>query len=165
MKKLYFLFLALTISNDLYSEEIYLDCDIEKVIYSSSDSLDKKIDKEKISEILLIDLDPINKDITISPLSDKFEIPSVSTKEKIHVNSITNKSSDKIFHIIVSKSNKIFKDNEIKKYRIGLHQDEIKINRITGQIYSRTTYSLDGNEFNHIGNGNCKKFDAKKKKF
>ena len=165
MKKILILFVAIIICGNSYpesfSEEILLSCKINKSIYGSSDN---KITKLDISEFFLIVKNPVSKDISITPQSDSFQLPEVSTVKKSDTTLIKNLSSETFFHIINTKK-PTFSQSEIKKYKIGLHEDEIKINRLTGQIYTRTNYTIDGEEYNHIGEGNCDKVDMKKKRF
>jgi len=146
---------------DSFSEEILLSCKIKKRIYGSSDN---KITKLDISEFFLIVKNPVSKDISITPQSESYQLPEVSTVKKSDTILIKNLSSEASFHIINTKK-PTFSQSEIKKYKIGLHEDEIKINRLTGQIYTRNTYTIDGEEFNHIGEGSCDRVDMKKKRF
>jgi hypothetical protein len=146
---------------DSFSEEILLSCKIKKRTYGSSDN---KITKSDISEFFLIVKNPVSKDISITPQSESFQLPEVSTVKKSDTILIKNLSSEASFHIINTKK-PTFSQSEIKKYKIGLHEDEIKINRLTGQIYTRNTYTIDGEEFNHIGEGSCDRVDMKKKRF
>ena len=138
---------------DSFSEETLLSCNIKKRIYGSSDN---KITKLNITEFILIVKNPVSKDISITPQSGSYEVPEVSTVKKSDTKSIKNLSSETVFHIINDRMN--LEDKIPRVY-------EIKINRLTGQIYTRNTYTIDGEEFNHIGEGNCDKVDMKKKRF
>lgn len=157
MKIILILLAAILIYGDSYadssSEEILLSCKIKKRIYGSSDN---KITKLDISESFLIVKNPVSKDMSITPQSDSFQLPAVSTVKKFNTKLIKNLSSDAVFHIINHRMD--FDDKTPREY-------EVKINRLTGQIYTRNTYTLDGEEFNHIGEGNCDKVDMKKKRF
>jgi hypothetical protein len=138
---------------DSFSEEILLSCKIKKRIYGSSDN---KITKLDISEFFLIVKNPLSKDISITPQSDSFQLPAVSTVKKFNTKLIKNLSSETVFHIINDRMD--FDDKTPREY-------EIKVNRLTGQIYTRNTYTIDGEEFNHIGEGSCDRVDMKKKRF
>jgi hypothetical protein len=157
MKIILTLFASIIIFGNSYaesfSEEILLSCKIKKRIYGSSDN---KITKLDISEFFLIVKNPLSKDISITPQSDSFQLPAVSTVKKFNTKLIKNLSSETVFHIINDRMD--FDDKTPREY-------EIKVNRLTGQIYTRNTYTLDGEEFNHIGEGNCDKVDMKKKRF
>lgn len=165
MKIILILFAAILICGDSYadssSEEILLSCKIKKRIYGSSDN---KITKLDFAEFFLVVKNPVSKDISITPQSDSHELPAVSTVKKLGTILIKNLSSETFFHIIKTKQ-PMFSESEIKKYKIGFIENEIKINRLTGQIYTRETYTIEGEEFNHIGEGSCDKVDIKKKKF
>ncbi len=151
------LFTAISICGNSYaesfSEEILLSCKIKKRIYGSSDN---KITKLDISEFFLIVKNPVSKDISITPQSDSYHMPAVSTVKEFNTKLIKNLSSETVFHIINHRMN--FDEKTPREY-------EIKVNRLTGQIYTRNTYTVDGEEFNHIGEGNCDKVDMKKKRF
>jgi hypothetical protein len=157
MKIILTLFASIIIFGNSYaesfSEEILLSCKIKKRIYGSSDN---KITKSDISEFFLIVKNPVSKDISITPQSDSYLMPAVSTVKKFNTKLIKNLSSETVFHIINHRMD--FDEKTPREY-------EIKVNRLTGQIYTRNTYTVDGEEFNHIGEGNCDKVDMKKKRF
>ena len=157
MQKILILLAAIIICGDSYadslSEEILLSCKIKKRIYGSSDN---KITRLDISEFFLIAKNPVSKDISITPQSDSFQLPEVSTVKKFNTKLIKNLSSETVFHIINDRMD--FDEKTPREY-------EIKINRLTGQIYTRNTYTIEGDKFNHIGEGNCDKVDMKKKRF
>ncbi|CAN1511779.1 hypothetical protein MCEHALHM7_00834 [Methylophilaceae bacterium] len=157
MQKILILLAAIIICGDSYaeslSEEILLSCKIKKRIYGSSDN---KITRLDISEFFLIAKNPVSKDISITPQSDSFQLPEVSTVKKFNTKLIKNLSSETVFHIINDRMD--FDEKTPREY-------EIKINRLTGQIYTRNTYTIEGDTFNHIGEGNCEKVDMKKKSF
>jgi hypothetical protein len=154
-KKILFLLVSFSFNSyaDSFSEEILLSCKIKKRIYGSSDN---KITKSDISEFFLIVKNPVSKDISITPQSDSYQLPAVSTVKKFNTKFIKNLSSETVFHIINHRMD--FDEKTPREY-------EIKVNRLTGQIYTRNTYTVDGEEFNHIGEGNCDKVDMKKKRF
>lgn len=157
MKIILILIAAIRICGNSYaesfSEETLLSCKIKQRTYGSSNN---KITQLDISEFFLIVKNPVSKDISITPQSDSYQMPAVSTVKKFNTKLIKNLSSETVFHIINDRMD--FDDKTPREY-------EIKINRLTGQIYTRNTYTLDGEEFNHIGEGNCDKVDIKKKKF
>ena len=64
---------------DSFSEKIYYLARLKKSIYGSSDNRITKLD---ISEFFLIVKNPVSKDISITPQSDSFQLPEVSTVKK-----------------------------------------------------------------------------------
>lgn len=109
MQKILILLVAIIICGDSYadspSEEILLSCKIKKRIYGSSDN---KITRLDISEFFVIAKNQVSKDISITPQSDSFELPEVSTVKKTESILIKNLSSETFFHIINTKKPIVF---------------------------------------------------------
>lgn len=159
MKKLPLITFLLFLSNLLQAQEIFLSCNIKKYAYASTEKMERKDIKQlipEIKEILLISTNEINKNISITPQSDNLEFSKVSTEKSSYTKLVENLSSEKKYHII---NEVMFPGDNV----LNIH--EININRLSGQIYTRHTYTIDRVTFNHIGNGNCEKIDSYKKKF
>ncbi len=159
MKKLFLLTSLLFISSILQAQEIFLSCNIKIHAFASAEKKERKDIKQlipEIKEILLISIDETTKNISITPQSDNYELSKVSSEKTPYTKAIENLTSEKNYHII---NERMFPNDNV----LNIH--EIKINRFTGQIYTRHTYTLDRVTFNHIGNGDCEKIDSYKKKF